>query len=305
MAPTYDNVIIFGPTGAVGRSAAQEASSRGAKVWLAMRDTSKPIPGLDESKGSFSRIQADLTDTASITKAVQESKAKAAFFYLIHGAKDGMKSAVSTMKDAGIEYAVFLSSFTLHPEKELSSYKPEEFIPYLHARVELSLEEASLAHTALRPGYFAYNLFNNFMDRKSEPWTVTALDGEKNLGDCIVPSDIGRVGGAVLVNRPSEKEKERIYIYGPKKLDLKEQVDVVKKVTGKEIKMVYQDEDAYKNTLLGKGFPPGIVNYFLKVTKDGSDADRFPEYDTAKSNVKDYSGHESTSFDDFVQEYTA
>lgn len=302
MASKYDNVIVFGPTGAVGSSVAQEASARGAKVWLAMRDTSKAIPGLDESKGSFARVQADLSDTSSIAKAVQESKAKAAFFYLLHGSQDGMKAAISSMKEAGVEYAVFLSSFTINPKEELSSVPPERFIPRIHAQVELSLENVGLAHTALRPGYFAYNLFNNFLDKKSEPWTVTALRGEKSQGDCIVPRDIGRVGGAALVDRPSAKDKETIYIYGPKLLTMPEQVEVVKKVTGKDIKIDYQDEETYRQTLLGRKFPPPIVNYFIKMTMEDS-ADRFPLYDSAKSNVQDYSGHQSTPFEAFVKEY--
>lgn len=302
MSSKYDNVIVFGPTGAVGSSVAQEASARGAKVWLAMRDKSKKIPGLDESKGSFARVQADLSDTSSITKAVHESKAKAAFFYLVHGSQDGMKAAITTMKEAGIEYAVFLSSFTINPKEELSSVPPERFIPRIHAQVELSLEGAGLAHTALRPGYFAYNLFNNFLDRKSEPWTVTALKGEKSEGDCIVPKDIGRVGGAVLVNRPSNKDKEIIYIYGPKLLTMPEQVEVVKQVAGRDIKVDYQDEEAYRQTLLGRKFPPPIIDYFIKVTKEDN-AGRYPLYDSAKSNVKDFSGHEPTQFEEFVQGY--
>lgn len=307
MAPKYDNVIVFGPTGAVGSSVAQEASARGAKVWLAMRDTSKKIADLDESKGSFSRIQADLSDTSSITKAVQESKAKAAFFYLIHGNQDGMKAAVSTMKEAGVEYAVFLSSYTINPDEDLASIPQERFIPKIHARVEESLEQTGLAHTALRPGYFAYNVFNNFLDKTSDPWVVRALEGAGSFpGDCIVPKDIGRIGGAVLVNRPSDKSKEIIYIYGPKLLTMEEQVEVIKRVSGKDIKFEWQNEETYKNTLKERGFPPPIIGYFIKASKDKTPKeDKYPLYSTAKSNIKDYSGHEPTQFEEFVEGYLA
>lgn len=213
-----------------------------------------------------------------------------------------MKAVISSMKEAGIEYAVFLSSFTINPKEELSSVPPERFIPRIHAQVELSLEQVGLSHTALRPGYFAYNLFHNFLDRKSDPWTVTALEGEKSQGDCIVPTDIGRVGGAVLVNRPSDKNKEILYIYGPKLLTLPEQVEIVQKVSGKDIKIDYQNEEKYRQTLLGRKFPPPIVDYFIKTTKEAGD-DRYPLYDSAKSNVKHYSGQQSTPFEDFVKVY--
>lgn len=43
MAQRYINVIVFGATGDVGRSVALEAHKRGAKVHLAMRDTTKSI----------------------------------------------------------------------------------------------------------------------------------------------------------------------------------------------------------------------------------------------------------------------
>lgn len=58
-------VIVFGPTGAVGSAAARTAASLGAEVTLAMRDTAKVIPGLDDEKeknGAFERTQADLTN---------------------------------------------------------------------------------------------------------------------------------------------------------------------------------------------------------------------------------------------------
>ena len=304
MANKYDNVIVFGPTGAVGSAVAQEASKRGAKVWLAMRDTSKKIPDLSESGGSFERIQADLSDTDSITKAVKESKAKAAFFYLLHHAQDGMKAAIQAMKDGGIEYAVFLSSYTIPPEESLASVKPEAFIPYMHARVELSLEEVGVAHTALRPGYFAYNIFRNFIDGSQKDWEIKTMT-KTFKGDCIVPSDIGKVGGAVLVDRPLQSNKEIVYVYGPEILTLAEQVDVIKKVTGRNVTITIESAEDHRQTLTKNGLPPPIIGYFIKVLSmsEAEQKRSFPQYETAKDNVKKYSGHEPTTFEEFVKVY--
>jgi short-subunit dehydrogenase len=69
VAVKYDNVIVFGPTGAVGGQLALEASKRDAKVWLAMRSPEKFIEGIskdEEQQGSFERIQADLSDPDSV-----------------------------------------------------------------------------------------------------------------------------------------------------------------------------------------------------------------------------------------------
>ena len=106
------------------------------------------------------------------------------------------------------------------------------------------------------------------------------------------------------MDRPSNKNKEIIYIYGPKMRTNAEMVDVVKKVSGKDIKVVYQDEETYVKGLEAKGFPAPIISYFIKVTKE-PDSERYPLYDTAKSNIKDYSGHEPTSFEEFVKGYLA
>lgn len=300
MATRYHNVIIFGPTGHVGRSVAKEASARGAQVCLAMRDTSKPIPGLNESAGQFSRAQADVTDPASVRAAIQSSGAKAAFFYL-RPTPDGMKSTIMAMKEAGIEYVVFNSSYSVGLFNSLSDITPSDLIAYAHARVEIILEEVGLPHTALRPGYFAYNVLRNFLDQSKDPWTVAALDGAETIGDCIVPDDIGCVGGALLVDRPSQTLKEAVYIYGPEQLRLEDQVNTVSEVAGKNVSIDRQDEDKFRATLLAKKFPPPIVEYFIKRMKDGPDDP--PMYATAKGNVEKYTGRKSTSFRTFVEEY--
>ena len=135
MPHRYDNVIIFGPSGATGSAAAQEAAKRGAKVWLAMRDPKKHIKTLDESVGNFERLYADLSDPESVRRAVTSSGAKSAYIYLLFESKDGMKATIEAMKEAGIEYVVFLSSFTIRPNEDISKIDPNDFITYAHASV--------------------------------------------------------------------------------------------------------------------------------------------------------------------------
>lgn len=156
MAP----VIIFGPTGNIGSVTAKTAAEHGAEVFLAMRDTSKEIPGLDEKAGTFKRIQADLTKPDSVQEAIKASGAKRAFFYAAHGSPDHMKSTIQAMKDGGIDFPVFLSSYTVVGSgQKLHEIQQSELIPYLHAQVEIQLEEIyGLGNfVAVRPGGFATN----------------------------------------------------------------------------------------------------------------------------------------------------
>lgn len=109
------SVIVFGPTGQVGSVAARTAAEHGAKAWLAMRDTNKSVLGLtkDLKAGGIYRIQTDLQEPETLSQAVKTSGAKCAFIYLVHGASDHLKGTIAAMKAAGIEFVVFLSSFTI------------------------------------------------------------------------------------------------------------------------------------------------------------------------------------------------
>lgn len=95
-------VIVFGPTGGVASATAIAAQKHGAKVYLGMRDTTKPIPNLNstqEKAGDFSRIQADLTQPSTLKEAALKSGAKHAFVYL--KAAD-LKASLSALKEGGV-----------------------------------------------------------------------------------------------------------------------------------------------------------------------------------------------------------
>lgn len=305
MTTRYKTVIIFGPTGAVGSSAAAEAGKRGAKVWLAMRDTSKAIPGLDEKTGNYERIQADLTDPASIKSAVQKSGAKAAYFYQVR-APDGMRPAIRAMKDAGIEYVVFLSSFTILPDEKLEDIKPDQLIPFMHSSVEIAVGEMGLPSTMLRPGAFAYNIMWQNIDQSKQPWEALIPKSDRRA-DGIVQKDIGRVGGATLVDRPSQGHKEIIYLYGPALLTRKEQIAVIEEVGGSKIETKVLNDEEYTQYLLGKGFPQVIVDYLVKAEHAGK-MDVFyanGRHEEGVNNIKKYSGYEATTFKEYMKEHLA
>ncbi|KAF2762596.1 NAD(P)-binding protein [Pseudovirgaria hyperparasitica] len=306
MAIKYDNVIVFGPTGAVGRAVSQEAAKRGAKVTLAMRDPSKKIPGLDEQQGKFERIKADLGDVASVESAIRQSGAKAAFFYQIHGTGDGMRSVIETMKTAGVEYVVFLSSFTIFPEEDPHDVSRERLIPYLHASIEATIDDLGLASTMLRPGAFAYNIFHQDVDRSSDVWKAEIPESDRKA-DCIVPKDIGRVGGAVLVDRPAEGQKEIVYLYGPALLTREDMIATIGKVSGKQISTTVQSTDDHIKSMVARGLPEIAAKYLCKAD-NGQLHDRYyadGRHEEGWENIKKYSGYEPTSFETFVDEYLA
>ena len=300
MANQYSTVIVFGPTGDVGGAAALEASKRGAKVWLAMRNPEKSINGItkeEEQAGRFERIQADLTDPDSVKKAVQQSGAKAAYLYHV----SGMGASIGALKEAGIEYVVFLSSFSIKPDQDLRQIPQHNFIPYMHGQIEVALQDADLPYTALRPAYFATNFLKLNLDTSQKPYKFKHPFPNLRT-DCIVPNDIGRVGGAVLVNRPSLASKEVIYLCGPRLINQEEQLNVLNRVLGQNIEFDRQGPQEYRDFMVGRGFPAPVVDYLVDDMSDQKAATWYPDsWEEWTSNIKKYSGYEPTSFEEFAK----
>jgi hypothetical protein len=199
LIPKISPVIVFGPTFSVGSFVARTAQQLGAKMFLAMRDTTKTIPGLTadaEKAGEFERVQADLTQPDTVTTAVQLSGAKRAFIYRANGMPDHMRSTLTALKSASIEFVVFLSSYNI--TRDPYDVKPDDIIPFIHAQIKINLDEVFSAdhYITIHPSGFAYNLLR-FKD--------SIVSGElKMYGpmfkiDIVTPVDIGQVSGTVLV----------------------------------------------------------------------------------------------------------
>ena len=299
-------VIVFGPTGAVGSAAARTAEELGAKVVLAMRDTAKPIPGLDtekEKQGSFERIHADLTKPDTIRDAINATGAKYAFIYLAHGMPDHMKSTIEALKSAGIDLVVFLSSFTI--QGDLKAIQPSEIIPYVHAQVEINLGEifGVDGFVAVRPGSFASNTRQHAAGFQKGEVKIYSPDA---IIDCIVPEDIGRVCGTVLAKGPQDGQKI-IYLYGPELLSQADAVKTYAKVLGKDFKVVsISKEDAYKTFVEEHKLPVPAAKYMID--RAGRKATGqvqvfgYPVSEEQLSNVEKYSGRKATTFEEWVEQ---
>lgn len=307
----FDNVIVFGPTGTVGGITALEAHKRGAHVWLAMRDPSKTIPDIPsdvEKSGKFSRVQADLTDPTSVTKAIQESGAKAAYVYLIHGAKDHSRGALQALHDAGVESVVFLSTYYAQQDVDLRSITSDTFIPWAHAQVELAAGEIGFPYfTALRPAQFASNPFKNFLDRTTKPFKALYIYPDATT-DNIAPEDIGAVSAAVLVERP-HAGTEAIYLAGPEIKTAAQTWELVKKVSGREdIDTTPLSKEDFAQRLAAHRLPPPLIDNLLKNQDDTLDRSYYYEdsvYRPAVENIKKYTGREATKFEDYLEAHKA
>ncbi|RSL78147.1 hypothetical protein CEP51_008460 [Fusarium floridanum] len=284
-------VIIFGASGAVARAAAFEAQKRGAAVFLAMRDTNKAIPGLTpeiEQELGFKRVKADLSDPTSVQDAISQSGATAAFTYIVHAVKDGLRGTLDAMKKSGISHVVLLSSYTLyrHPDAK-AAMNSSDFIPAAHAKVEVSLVEGGLGHTIIRPMYFNSNLKGEAEGFKKGEVKLLNLEA---VSDYIAPEDIGSVCGVKLVEH--EAGSEIVPLCGPDLLTQKQAWEIVAEALGRELTITEISEEEFiakKEEVLPSFVAHALAEYFL-----GDDKARYPEerYKEASANIKKYTGRD-------------
>jgi hypothetical protein len=62
-----------------------------------------------------------------------------AFIYQVYRKPDYIKSTLKAIKSAGINFVVFLSSYTI--SRDLYDMPPSEVIPYVYTQIELNLDK--------------------------------------------------------------------------------------------------------------------------------------------------------------------
>ena len=286
-------VLVFGPTGGVGGAAALEAFNRGAEVHLAMRDTKKATPNLPDS---LPRVQADLTDPASIEKAVRETGTTIAFIYITF-MKD-MHPAAKALKKGGIKHVVLLSSFTVYPTRETAF--ADGIISKVHAEAEIALEDTGIEYTTVRPMYFANNLWGIKDMLKSGNMYLYRPD---SLDDYIAREDIGAVAGAKLA---SGGAGEVIPLCGPQLISKKEAWDIVGEELGKKLNYVEITKEQFLDQFKKAGHPEMVGQVLVKQSDKPLD-EKYPDalYKEASGNIKKYTGREPTRFREWVKKHKA
>lgn len=290
---TPNSIIIFGPTGDVGSAVALQAYKEGAKVTLAMRDTTKSIPSL--SGITADRVEADLTKPETVKAAVRQSRAKSAFIYAIFGTSDHMRASIVALKEVGIEVPVLLSSYSI--QTDICSVSPDDHVPWVHAQVEISLEEiyGKDGFVAVRPNYFSSNIL--WFKAGILAGEVRHANPEAEY-DWISPEDIGRVCGSIL----ARGLKHRIlWLMGSERIALKDAVGVVARALGREIKVTRITAEEALDEFLKNGTPEHTARWIVRyITEDAGFEFKTTVVEEARGNVLKYTNRAPVKFDQWV-----
>ncbi|KAF3388647.1 Nitrogen metabolite regulation-like protein bik4 [Penicillium rolfsii] len=287
------SVIIFGPSGDVGSAAALQAYREGAKVTLAMRDKTKSIPSL--SGIDADRVEADLTKPETIKAAVRQSKAKSAFIYAIFGTSDHMHASIEALKEAGIEIPVVLSSYSV--QTDIRSVSPDDHVPWVHAQVEISLEEiyGKNGFVAVRPNYFASNIL--WFKAGIQAAEVQHANPEAEY-DWISPDDIGRVCGSIL----ARGLKPRIvWLMGSEKMAFEDAIGVVARALGRAIKVTRIAAEEALEQFLRNGTPEPTARWIVRyITENAGYEFKTAVAEEARGNVLKCTHRVPVKFDQWV-----
>ncbi|KAK4156578.1 NAD(P)H azoreductase [Chaetomidium leptoderma] len=297
------NVIVFGPTGSVGSITALTAHTLNATVTLAMRDTTKPIPpNLAQTLNLMPRLQADLSNPASLHAAVTASGAKTRLpLPHLPRARPHARAAPSrALKQAGIEFVVFLSSASVNPHHK------EQGLHAITPAVELALADTlgPGGYVAVRPGYFASNLL--LFGRVVAEGGVARMVYPEARFDLVAPEDIGRVCGRLLVNKGLSAETAVVSLAGPQVLSQGQAVRVLAGVAGTkvEVENFASDEEAVGFVVQNMGLPePGarqLVQGFKAAASGGNGLDK-SRHEEAVANIKKYGGKEATGIQEWAE----
>ena len=305
MASTTNNILIFSPTGSVASTAALTASTLGGTVHLAMRDPSRTLPP-SLSSLNLPRHKADLLSPATVLAAATAARAKTAFLYLAFGAPDHMRGAAEALKQAGVEFVVFLSSSSVK-EEDPAAVGTEDFIAWQHAQVEVVLREVfgRGGYAAVRPGYFASNLLGWWGEGRG----VVKMPYPEAKFDFVAPGDIGRVCGGLAVRGKTEAGEEVVVLAGPQLISQGEAVAVVGRVVGADVVAEGfaegEEEAAVQLVVERLGMPEAgarvLVNGF-KAIAGGAEVFDKEEYAVAVANIEKYGGKKATKLEEWAEE---
>lgn len=304
---TSRSVIVFGPTGAVGSATACAARQNGAKVALAMRDTSKPIPGIDstEKTDGYQLIQADLSQPDTVRAAVSQTGAKHAFIYMIFNSSDHMRASIEALKDAGIETVVLLSSFGV--QGDLRAISPDDLISYAHAQVEINLEEVfgKEKFVAVRPAFFSSNTF--WWARPIATEAEVQVSFPEVKFDYISPEDIGAVCGTFLSGAAQLDEQDNfVYLVGPEMLSVREAIGTIARVIGKDVTVkTVSDEECLQALITKSGVPEPLAKHLMSNfidMREGKGMFGTADLSAYQANIQRYLQRPSAKFEQWVEE---
>jgi uncharacterized protein YbjT (DUF2867 family) len=278
-------ILVTGAGGNVGRSLLDELVAARVPVRAAYRSTGKAAAA---SASGIDAVTLDYARPETLPSALDGVEAVFLLSAGVQGQVAGETNVVHAAKAAGVRRVVKLSVF---------GAAEEEFgFARTHRPVEREIESSGLAWTFLRPASYMQN-FTNFMApgiRSEHAIYTTIPDAVFNHVDT---RDVARVAATVLTR---DGHEGRAYtLTGPRSFSYRDAARTIGDVTGTPVQVVALTEDHIRAGMKAHGVPDVYADHLVDLDKWYASG----KGDVVTSSVREVTGREPTSFENFVGEF--
>ena len=268
-------ILVTGATGNAGGGVINGLLELGADVRGLVR------PGSDaELPDGAEATPGDLNDPESLRGSLEGVSA----VFLLSG-YEGMEQTLALMRDAGIERVVLLSS-SAAPTGDL-----DNAVARYHILSERAVRGSSLPWTFLQPNSFMSNAYR-WLPQLENGDVVHGPFGDVAIAT-IHPDDLGAVAARALA---SDEHAGKTYrLSGPEALRPGEQVAIMAKYTGRDLRFEAQSDDEARAEM-EEQMPKEYVDAFFSFFSDGT-----VDETTVHPTVEQVTGRRPRSFDDWAE----
>jgi uncharacterized protein YbjT (DUF2867 family) len=255
--------VVTGATGHTGNIVAKSLLSKGEKVRVVGRNPDRLKALVARGAEPFT---ADLTDTASATKAFVGAKAvyvmmppniaSPDFRELQNRTADAIATA---LRSAGVTHVVTLSSIGVDKTEKTG---PVLGLHYLEQQLN-GIEHLNVLH--LRAGYFMENTLAQIGIIRSTGMTVGPLRPDLKL-PMIATRDIGEAAASALLNLDFRQKQTR-ELLGQRDITMSEVAQIIGKNIGKpDLRYTQAPDEQVRPALIQLGMSPNVANLLLEMS---------------------------------------
>jgi uncharacterized protein YbjT (DUF2867 family) len=288
-------IVITGATGNIGGALMKMLVEANREVRALTRDVAKAkallgsgvsYPG--DPQSSVSLVEGDLSRPETLPRALEG--AERAFFVAHAGPDLGQMGGhfAEAAQAAGVRHVVIVSSSTV-------AMVPPTTIGRWHLALEERVKATTVAWTMLRPGNFASNTLRWAHTIRAQG-AVFAPNGDGKTAP-IDPRDIAAVAFHALTGQGHEGKTYALT--GSELVSTREQVEAIAKARGLPIRFVEVPEERARAGMLGAGMPELMADAVLELVRAAGRGDEA----TKTTTVRDVTGREARTFDDWVRDH--
>jgi len=278
-------ILITGAGGTVGTALVKELKGSDQTIRLTFRSKDKAEKA---AAAGYDAVTLDYAQPETLRPAFDGVDCVFLLGTGVLGQAEGEINVVNAAKAAGVQKIVKLSMWGADAEQYA--------LAGMHRTVERAIEASGLEWTFLRPNNFMQTFVTYEAESIRAEGAFYLPAGEAKINHIDV-RDIARVAARALT-APGHAGKA-YNLSGPKAISYTEAAAILSETLGKPVRYVAVSDDAAKSAMIAGGAPELYADYLIELYqyfRAGGAAG-------VSSVVKDVTGHDPMTFEQFARDY--